>query len=90
VNLLTEIRLHHYSGGMISEFHLLSEKIDQLAELAHSLRRENTDLRIYTAALVAENTALSKRMEEAHSRVSALLEKIPMSEQDSEQDEATA
>ncbi len=75
---------------MISEFHQLSEKIDQLAALAHSLRRENADLRIYTAALVAENTAISKRMEEAHRRVSALMDKIPLSEQDSEQDEATA
>lgn len=62
---------------MISEFHQLSEKISQLAELARSLRRENADLRLAMAALTDENADLSKRMQEAHRRVSALLEKIP-------------
>jgi cell division protein ZapB len=82
--LLTEIRLHHYSGEMTSEFHLLSEKINQLAELTQSLRRENADLRLNTAAVAAENADLSKRMQEAYKRISALLEKIPSPEQDKE------
>jgi FtsZ-binding cell division protein ZapB len=81
---LTEIHLHHYSGGMISEFHLLSEKINQLAELTRSLRRENADLRLNTAALAIENAELSRRMQQAHQRVSALLKKIPLSEEDEE------
>jgi cell division protein ZapB len=84
LNLLTEIRLHHYSGGMISDFHQLYEKISQLAELAQSLRRENAELRLNAAALVAENAALSKRMQEAHVRVTALLDKIPVAEPDEE------
>lgn len=69
--------MHHYSGGMISEFHQLSEKIVQLAELAQSLRRENADLRLTMASLTAENADLAKRIEEAYQRVSALLDKIP-------------
>ena len=82
--MLTEIRLHHYSGGMNSEFHELSEKIKQLAELAQSLRRENAGLRLNTAALAAENADLSKRMQAAHQRVSMLLEKIPAPASDEE------
>jgi len=84
LNLLTEIQLHIYSGEMISDFHQLYEKISQLAELAQSLRRENAELRLNAAALVAENAALSKRMQEAHLRVTALLDKIPVAEPDEE------
>jgi cell division protein ZapB len=82
--LLTEIRLHHYSGGMISEFHSLSEKITQLAELAQSLRRENAQLRLNVAEATAENADLSRRMQEAYKRITALLEKLPLPEQDQE------
>jgi cell division protein ZapB len=81
---LTDIRLQHYSVGMISDFQQLYEKINQLAELAQSLRRENAELRLNAAALVAENAALSKRMQEAHVRVTALLDKIPVGEPDEE------
>ena len=77
MNLLTEIRRRYYSGRMISEFHQLSEKIDQLAELARSLRRENADLRRAMAALGEENADLVRRIQQAHERVAALLEKIP-------------
>lgn len=66
-----------YSGGMVSEFHQLSEKIVQLAELAQSLRRENADLRLTLASLTSENADLARRIEEAYQRVSALLDKIP-------------
>jgi cell division protein ZapB len=76
--------LAHYSGEMVSEFHLLAEKIGQLADLAQSLRRENAELRARASALSAENVELSRRMVEAHRRVSALLEKIPLAEQDEE------
>ena len=62
---------------MLSEFHQLSEKVDQLAELTQSLRRENADLRLTLAALTAENADLSRRIQEAYQRVAALLEKIP-------------
>lgn len=72
--------MHHYSCGMVSDFHQLSEKVSQLAELAQSLRRENADLRMTLAALSEENKDLAKRIEEAYRRVSALLDKIPAGE----------
>ncbi len=74
---LTAIRLPPYSGGMISEFQELSEKIDQLAEMTHALRRENAQLRQANAALVVDNLGCQKRLNEAHDRVAALLENIP-------------
>jgi outer membrane murein-binding lipoprotein Lpp len=77
VNLLTEIRLQHYSDGMISEFQQLSQKIDQLAELTQSLRRENAALRLDVSALTADNLACAERMQQAYRRVAALLEKVP-------------
>ncbi|AMO93878.1 hypothetical protein CFter6_1164 [Collimonas fungivorans] len=62
---------------MISEFHQLSEKIGQLAELTHTLRRENAQLRLRTTGLQSENEELKQRIGEAHQRVAALLEKFP-------------
>lgn len=62
---------------MISDFELLTQKVGELAELAHALRRENADLRAYSSALVAENGELSRRMTAAHERVAALLERLP-------------
>ena len=82
--LLTEIRLPYYSDEMISDFQLLSEKINQLAALTQSLRRENAELRLNAVALAGENTDLAQRIQEAHQRVSALLESIPTPEQDEE------
>ncbi|AVR98295.1 hypothetical protein [Pseudoduganella armeniaca] len=61
---------------MISDFQELADKIEQLAELTHSLRRENAQLRQANAALVAENISYQRRLGEAHQRVSALLDKI--------------
>lgn len=69
---------------MISDFHDLAEKISQLAALTQSLRSENAELRLRSVALSAENAELSRRMQEAHDRVSALLEKIPAPEQNEE------
>lgn len=81
---MTRIDARYYSGEMVSEIHLLSEKISQLAELAQSLRRENAELRLNLTAALAENAELSRRMAEAHQRVSALLEKIPVAEHNEE------
>ncbi|MCW5300717.1 DUF904 domain-containing protein [Herbaspirillum lusitanum] len=63
---------------MSSEFHQLSEKVAQLAAMTQSLRRENADLRLNVAALTTENAELSQRMDEAHQRVAALLDKLPV------------
>ena len=66
-----------YSIGMISEFTDLSDKIDRLAELTQSLRRENASLRQSNALLTAENEAFMGRLFEAQQRVEALLATIP-------------
>lgn len=84
---MTEIVFAHYSCGMISEFHDLSEKISQLAELAQALRRENAELRRETLALTAQNAELSRRMNEAQARVDKLLEALPAEPQVSEAEE---
>jgi FtsZ-binding cell division protein ZapB len=62
---------------MISEFQDLSDKIDRLAELTASLRRENAILRQSNALLSAENIAFMERLTQAQQRVEALLEKMP-------------
>jgi cell division protein ZapB len=62
---------------MISEFQDLSDKIDRLAELTASLRRENASLRQANAVLTAENAGFTGLLAEAQRRVAALLEKIP-------------
>ena len=84
MNLLTLIPSGHYSCEMISEFHQLSEKVARLAELAASLKRENAELRLTVASLNADNIDLSRRIEEAYQRVSALLERIPTDEHSEE------
>ncbi len=61
---------------MIADYQELSDKIDRLAELAHTLRRENAQLRQANAALVADNLEYQRRLGEAHSRVMALLAKL--------------
>ncbi|MEO8170016.1 MAG: DUF904 domain-containing protein [Oxalobacteraceae bacterium] len=70
---------------MNSEFNLLSEKIDKLAELTHFLRRENAELRLKNAAMSSENTILAAKIQQAHQRVSALLEQIPEPRQQDEE-----
>lgn len=62
---------------MISEFNDLSDKIDRLAGLTQSLRRENATLRQSNALLAAENEAFMLRLSEAQRRVEALLATIP-------------
>lgn len=85
---MTEIHLHYYSDGMISDFNQLSEKIGLLAEMAQALRRENAALRSRALTLAAENADLLQRIEEAHLRVTALLERIP--DPDADDDEEAA
>ncbi len=86
---MTEIHPRYYSGGMISDFTLLSEKISQLAEMVQSLRKENSVLRHDLSALAAENAELLHRIEEAHQRVTALLDRIPVRDDDEDDEEET-
>jgi uncharacterized protein (TIGR02449 family) len=73
---------------MNSEFHLLSEKIDKLAELTQFLRRENAELRLKIAALSSENTTLAEKMQQAQQRVSAVLEQLPDPQQQQSEEAA--
>ena len=70
---------------MISDFQMLSEKIDQLAALTQALRSENAELRLRSSSLVEENAELARRMQEAHDRVAALIESMPAPEEQKEQ-----
>ena len=65
---------------MISDFKHLLEKIQQLADLSMSLRRENADLRHRVVALQVDNTVLAQRMREAHERVQAVMQRLPSNE----------
>jgi cell division protein ZapB len=73
---------------MISEFHDLSDKIDRLAELTQSLRRENATLRQSNAILAAENEAFMERLSQAQRRVESLLASLP-AEPDAAQEPVT-
>ena len=70
---------------MISEFDLLSDKISKLVQLAQSLRQQNAELRLQIEALSADNASLAERMSEAHDRVAAVLEQLPVPESEIEQ-----
>lgn len=62
---------------MISEFHLLSEKISRLAAMTLALRKENADFRMQIAALTQANAQLNGKIATAADRVSDLLQKFP-------------
>lgn len=62
---------------MISDFDQLSEKIAQLAAMTQALRRENAELRVRNAALVADNADLNGRIRQAQQRVAALIDSLP-------------
>jgi len=55
----------HYSCGMISEFDLLSDKINKLVQLLQSVRQQNAELHRQIDALNADKLALAARMNEA-------------------------
>ncbi|MFZ6820338.1 DUF904 domain-containing protein [Undibacterium sp. Ji22W] len=62
---------------MISEFELLAEKINRLAEMTQTLRLENAALRRAAVDLASENKDLRERVQEAHSKVEAILAALP-------------
>ena len=69
--------MRYYSDGMISDFELLAQKVDALAALTDTLRRENAALRTHVTTLTTENGGLQQRMQAAHERVAALLAHLP-------------
>lgn len=72
---------------MDSEFQLLSQKINQLAELAQSLRQENATFRAQIKSLTEEKTILTAKMEEASQRVIQLLDQLPTTIVEEEKEE---
>jgi len=69
---------------MISDFQQLAQKVEQLAAQANRMRAENTDLRLKVAELTSTNADLSTRIQVAHERVTDVLAKLPLAEQESE------
>ncbi len=70
---------------MISEFELLSDKVERLVSLTHALRLENGELRRNSVELSAENKDMQQRMKEAHQRVATLLAQLP--QEDTKEDD---
>lgn len=62
---------------MISEFEQLAEKVSRLAELTQTLRQENAALRRTAVELAAENKDLRDRVQQAHTKVEAILAQLP-------------
>jgi cell division protein ZapB len=75
---------------MISEFELLTNKVERLASLTHALRLENVELRRNAVGLAAENKEMQSRMQEAHQRVASLLAQLPDEAVDEEDDDEEA
>ena len=65
---------------MISEFQQLSQKIDQLAQLTHTLRLENVELRQRLAVTSDDYAACQQRMRAAQERLAALIAHLPAPE----------
>lgn len=66
---------------MISEFELLAEKLNRLAEMTQTLRLENAALRRTVVDLASENKDLRERVQVAHSKVEAILAALPNDEE---------
>ena len=64
---------------MISDFELLAEKIDQLAELTVTLRRENAMLRRRNTELLSEQKMVNERLQQARERLAGLISALPPS-----------
>jgi cell division protein ZapB len=62
---------------MHAELETLEAKIRQVAELCHSLRRENIALRQQVLAAQQDNKQLTTRLDAAKTRLQALLETLP-------------
>jgi cell division protein ZapB len=62
---------------MHAELETLEAKIRQVAELCHSLRRENIALRQQVLTAQQDNKQLTSRLDAAKARLQALLETLP-------------
>jgi cell division protein ZapB len=64
---------------MDAELKALEEKLGQLVQLCQQLRAENIQLRQQLAAAQNDGKRLGDKMQAAHERLEALLEKMPES-----------
>ena len=62
---------------MEAELNTLDEKISQLVQLCHRLRRDNNELRQQLAAAQSESKRLTDKIESARSRLESLLSRLP-------------
>ena len=62
---------------MEAELDSLDEKINQLVQLCHRLRRDNHELRQQLAAATNESKQLSEKIENARARLESLLSRLP-------------
>ena len=64
-------------AAMHAELETLETKIRQVAELCHSLRRDNIALRQQVLASQQDNKQLTTRLDAAKTRLQAMLETLP-------------
>jgi len=62
---------------MEAELNTLDEKINQLVQLCHRLRRDNHELRQQLAAAQNENKQLRDKIGNARARLEGLLTRLP-------------
>jgi len=62
---------------MEAELDSLDDKINQLVQLCHRLRRDNHELRQQLAAATNESKQLSEKIENARLRLESLLSRLP-------------
>jgi len=60
------------------DFESLAEKVNQLAELSITLRKENNVLRIRNAELISEQNRMKERLQEARERIEVLINRLPV------------
>ena len=68
---------YHYSVSMEAELNTLDEKITQLVQLCHRLRRDNNELRQQLVAAQNANKQLTDKIESARTRLEGLLSRLP-------------
>jgi cell division protein ZapB len=66
---------------MESELNALEEKIDEFVQLCQQLRLENIQLRQQLASASSESRHLAEKINNASSRLEALLARLPESEE---------
>lgn len=62
---------------MISELQQLAKKVDQTTLLIQTMRTENADLRSQLTELTNTNAELRERIQQAHDRVTNVLNNVP-------------